>query len=217
MGRKNNKGEGGGGDGGGSCGDEGNSGVDISQILQVKKNDVPPVSTVHARSDTSGRRQDLGLAKNDTPPISTVRAHSDTRGRRRKKETRNESVGAVLQKNTRKESHDESKVVVLARVNQKQQSEGVVLHKKNKKSTSGGLGLNNARTNDSDSSVPQLKQQLYEANRDLVKERNTREMLENRVQSMSNELTLIKGKLGQDKHYCATSLKEELDFEQRLR
>ncbi|KAL9183785.1 hypothetical protein ACHAXT_004641 [Thalassiosira profunda] len=71
--------------------------------------------------------------------------------------------------------------------------------------------------NNSEESYEVLKQKLFEATRDLEKENNTREMLENKVKALSLELKSVKDTLGEDKHYCIGSLKQELQFEQRLR
>jgi len=113
-------------------------------------------------------------------------------------------VGVAIKEPSRdkNEPNAEGKVVVLSRG-----KPGVSKKKRNGGSAKGAQK----------DSVATLKQELFEASRDLDKEKNTRNMLENKVASLSNELKNIKEKLGEDKHYCMSSMKEELDFEQKLR
>ena len=101
----------------------------------------------------------------------------------------------------RKKKESKDNVVVLGR----NSKSSVVLQKK-----TANNGNQSAKATKKDSSgeasVVQLKQQLFEAQRDLGKEKNTREMLENKVASLSNELKVIREKLGgEDKHYCISS------------
>ena len=56
----------------------------------------------------------------------------------------------------------------------------------------------------------QMQKQLFEANQDLLKERNTREMLE-------LQLKQVKKRLGEDEHINISNLKEELESEKKLR
>lgn len=90
------------------------------------------------------------------------------------------------------------------------------LNRSKKRNTDVGRGKG-ASNSDSDKEISVLKQQLFEATRDLDKERNTRTMLENKVKSLSHELKEVKQTLGDDKHFCIGTLKKELDHEQRLR
>mmetsp|Transcript_44440 Transcript_44440/g.93291 ORF Transcript_44440/g.93291 Transcript_44440/m.93291 type:complete len:840 (+) Transcript_44440:153-2672(+) len=150
----------------------------------------------HSRKNNKGKQENKHSRKETGPNQSDP------------KSTHNKNRDEDGAKSNELHSKDENKVVVLSHDKKAQP-------KKNGKKGS-AKNVQAKRQNDHPE-VALLKQQLFEAKRDLEKERNTREMLENRVKSLSLELRNIKEKLGEDKHYCISSLKEELEFEQKLR
>mmetsp|Transcript_20525 Transcript_20525/g.44550 ORF Transcript_20525/g.44550 Transcript_20525/m.44550 type:complete len:750 (+) Transcript_20525:73-2322(+) len=169
-------------------------GVDINKILESAKNDKPPAPTANKRASVKEHPRKKKEPNNKAKSILS-RGQSGIQ-----KKKKNEA-------SVKEEPKDEGKVI-LSRGQSEMQKK-----KRNKAENKNEGSVKDTQRDSFDS----LKQKLFEATRDLDKEKNTRKMLESKVTSMSLELKNVKEKLGEDKHYCISSLKEELDFEQKLR
>jgi len=173
------------------------SGVDITEIVTSKKEEPPDLpATIKLAKNSNNRR------KKKNPSVKLLSRPAAVT----KKDEGNSDGGVQLKKKHTK-GKDTNKSVVLKKQHNKGGTKDIQRESHNMKRESP----------DDDESIAKLKQQLFELNRDLEKERNTREMVERISKNMSNELKLIKEKLGEDKHYCLSTLKEELEFEQKLR
>ena len=165
------------------------SGVDITELVTSKKEELPNLpATIKLAKNSNNRR------KKKNPAVKLL-----SRPAAVTKKDEGSGDGGVQLKKKHNKGKDTNK------------SEGGT---KNIQRESHNI---KRESPDDDVSIAKLKQQLFELNRDLEKERNTRDMAERISKNMSNELKLIKEKLGEDKHYCLSTLKEELEFEQKLR
>jgi len=174
------------------------SGVDITELVSSKK-DVPnlPATIKLAKNSNSRRKKKNPSIKLLSRPVVVTKEDEDS------------GDGVQLKKKHTK-GKDTNKSVVLKKQHNKGGTKDIQKKAYDTKSM-------HKESPDDDASIAKLKQQLFELNRDLEKERNTREMVERISKNMSNEFKLIKEKLGEDKHYCLSTLKEELEFEQKLR
>ena len=172
------------------------SGVDITELVTSKK-DVPslPATIKLAKNSNNRRKKKNPSVKLLSRPVVVT------------KKDEGNSDGDVQLKKKHTKGKDTNKSVVLKKQHNKGGTKDIQRESHDIRRESP----------DDDVSIAKLKQQLFELNRDLEKERNTREMVERISKNMSNELKLIKEKLGEDKHYCLSTLKEELEFEQKLR
>ena len=200
----------------------GNSGgVDITKILSsAAKNNAPTSGLTAAKNERTGTTKILSKKKDVQHKLWTPNDEQPSTAKTATKKDNTRSKAHVKQKNgdnhkppvpqltiskdhRRKKKESKDKVVVLGRDNSKS---SVVLQKNTKINGNESAKATKKDSTGGASVVQQLKQQLFEAQRDLGKEKNTREMLENKVTSLSNELKVIREKLGgEDKHYCISS------------
>ena len=189
------------------------SGVDITKILSsAAKNNVPTSGLTATKNERTGTTKILSKKKDEhklwtpnyeqpsTAKTASKKDNTISKAHNHKPPVPQLTISKDQGRRKKKESKD--RVVVLGRDN----SKSSVVLQKNTKINGNESTMATKKNSSGGASVQQLKQQLFEAQRDLGKEKNTREMLENKVTSLSNELKVIREKLGgEDKHYCISS------------
>ncbi|KAL7541984.1 hypothetical protein ACHAWF_007067, partial [Thalassiosira exigua] len=180
-------------------------GVDINQLLQTTHDD-KPTHPSGKRASCAKQRRRRKKEPQEVKPVILSRSKTLVHEKNKPVEPRRRAKSDV---------DDKKKEVTPELLSSTKPGIRKKCHNKKSNARGGGKGPSNSDAAEEQLSL--LKQKLFEAERDLDKEKNTRTMLENMVKSLKNELNEVKQTLGEDKHFCIGTLKKELDYEQRLR